>query len=795
MSASKSFIGKHLFTFGPYRLRARERVLEKDGRPIAIPEKTLDVLCVLLENRGQLVEKETLMRKVWPDTFVEDSNIAFQISTLRKLLDESANAPKFIATVPKRGYRFIAEVREELEPEPLFEMAVQEPGPPPDLPAFRPKRAPSSRWLIAGIGASGLALIVGVFVITGPPARSVTALTEKGTIVLSDFENKTGDAIFDGTLRQGLLVELEQSPFLSLLSEQRVRRTLSLMRQPAATRLTHDLAMAICQRTNSTLLVEGSIERVGQLYVLGLRAISCDAGSLVAAEQAKAQSKERVLDALSGMAARFRARVGENAATLQRHNTTLAEATTASAEALKAYSTGWTLHSTRGAGEAIPSLRHAVELDPEFAMAHAALGRMYADIDESDLSAESLRKAWDLREHASDRERFFIATNYLGLVTGNLEETRKLAKAWVQTYPRDALPHTLLSGLPNKVAGRYEEAASQARIAIQMDPDFGMSYYNLAVNNQYLERFDAAASALAAAQKRELDIEEFQMIEYDLAFLRHDTDGIEQMVARARQRPAPESWLANREAFRLAYAGRLRQAREISARAIAEAKQADERERAGLWEAGVAVREALTGNMPQARRSAAAALLFSNDREVAYGAGLALALAGDSAKAQMIVSDLQRRFPEDTSVRFTYLPVMQAQIEVNHHNPSEAIEVLKTAAATEMGVSRCPVDTLFGALYPIYFRGLALSALRRGAEAAAEFQKLIDHSGIVVSDPVGALAHLQLARAYRIANDTAKAKSAYEGFFQLWKDADAEIPLLRAARAEYKSLTRLTTTR
>jgi tetratricopeptide (TPR) repeat protein len=303
-----------------------------------------------------------------------------------------------------------------------------------------------------------------------------------------------------------------------------------------------------------------------------------------------------------------------------------------------------------------------------------------------------------------------------------------------------------------------------------------------------LQRLEAAASTVAEAAQRGLDIEELQMIEYDLAFLRHDDGAIERVVARARRRPGPVSWVANREAFRLAYSGRLRQARRISEQAVAEAEEAGEHERAGVWEAGVAVREAMTGNIPEARRSAAEAMKLSNDREVAYGAGLALAGAGDSARAQTIASDLQRKFPEDTSIRFTYVPVMRAQIELNRHKPSEAIEVLKLARATEMGVSRSPVNTLFGALYPVYFRALALATLGRGAEAAAEFQKIIEHSGLVVSDPVGVLAHVQLARAYRIAGDTANARVAYEEFFRLWKDADADIPLLRTARAEYETL-------
>ncbi len=766
--------GKHNLVFGRYRLRTGERVLERDGKPLAIADKTLEVLCALLENPGELVEKERLKQRVWPKTFVEDTNIAFQISTLRRLLEESANDPRFVETVPKRGYRFIGKVVEEPEA---------------DLPSVSVNTVMHSRRAWVGpvwIGAGTVLALCVVLIFTSSRSRSVTALTASGTLVLADFENKTGDPVFDGTLRQGLLVELEQSPFLSLLSEQRVQRTMRLMRQPAGAHLTHEAALGVCERTGSTLVLEGSIERLGDLYVLGLRASSCDADHLVDAEQAQARNREGVLDALSAMAVRFRKRVGETAATLQRHKVPLAEATTGSAEALQAYSAGWALHTTRGAGEAIPLLRHAVQLDPEFAMAHAALGRMYADIDESDRSAESLKKASDLKGHASDRERFFIEVNYQSLATGNLDEARKVAETWARTYPRDATPHALLSGLLNKSVGRYQEAAAEAHQAIQMDPDFGMSYYNLGVNNMYLQRFEAAADALAEAAKRGLDIDEFRMLAYDLAFLRNDTQTISKLVSETRQRLGMVSWLDNREAFRLAYGGRLRQARSVSEQAIAEAERANERERAGVWKAGMALREAMMGNRSFAKKSALEAMRLSNDREVAYGAGLALAVAGESMQARTIADSLQQEYPEDTTVRFTYVPVMRAQIELNRGRPAEAVEMLNQAAPSEMGVSRSPINTLFGALYPVYFRGVAMCALGRGAEAAAEFQRVIDHSGLVVTDPVGALAHLQLGRAYRVAGDRLKAKAAYEEFIQLWEGGDEDLGPLRAARLEFE---------
>jgi len=794
MSAFNSLRPNEILVFGRYRLRRRERVLEKDGAPLAIAEKTLDVLCALVESRGQIVERETLMRKVWPDTFVEDSNIAFQISTLRKLLDESANSPRFIATVPKRGYRFIAEVLEETETQ--TETVVDAPTGTPAGKAVpeansrliepRPERFFRQRWMWAAGGAI-TALAVLALMGTGTQ-RKFSVLAERGTVVLAEFENKTGDAVFDGTLRQGLLVALEQSPFLSILSERRLQRTLTLMRQPPTGRLTHEIAMSICERTGSAMVVEGSIERIGRLYVLGLRAWNCDGGGLVDAEQAKAGTKESVLDALSEMAVKFRRRVGEAAATLKQHNISLAEATTEFPEALNSYSMGWALHQARGAPDAIPLLKHAVEIDPQFAMAHAALGRMYADIDESDLAAQSLKTAWELKEHTSDRERFFIEVNYLSLVTGNLAEARSVADAWARTYPNDAVPHTLLSGLPNKAVARYEEAASQARRSIQIDPDFGMSYYNLAVNSLYLQRLDDAGAALAAAAGRGLEIDEFHMLAYDLAFLRGDTDGVEGIVARERARSLAANWIENREAFRLTYAGRLQEARRRCDQAVAAAEQAGQTERAAAWKAGEAVREAMAGNRPEARRSAAAAMQLSHNREVRYGSALALAMAADTATAQTIASGLEKEFPEDTSIRFSYVPVVRAQIELKRHNPAGALEVLKVTVPTEMGVSRSAAITLFGALYPIYFRGLALCDLGRGKEAVDEFRKIVGHSGLVVSDPVGALAHLQMARAYRIAGDRTSAKAAYEEFLRLWRNADANLELLRDARSEYALL-------
>jgi hypothetical protein len=517
---------------------------------------------------------------------------------------------------------------------------------------------------------------------------------------------------------------------------------------------------------------------------LDLQAKSCRTGEVLDHEQAQAAKKEDVLNALSLIAIRFRKRVGESLTTIQEHNTPLAEATTSSLEALEAYSAGWKLHTTSGAMTALPLVKRAVEIDPNFALAHATLGRQYADLDESDLSAASTTKAWQLKDRTSDREKFFIAATYEILATGNLEQARQICEAWAHTYPREALPHVMLSGNPNKAAGRYEQAAAEARKAIEFDPDFAMAYFNLGVNNVYLNRPEEAENAIRRAVGRGLDIDEFSMLQHDIAFLKGDPAGMEREASRARERSGAEAWISNKEAFALAYSGHLQQARILSQRAVDQAMQESQPERAGLWEAGESLREAFFEQAPEAKKRAAAALKLSNDRETKYGAALAFAVSGDSSRAQTLADDLEGRFPEDTVVRFSYLPVLQARIALNRGDSARAIEILQAATPYELGASR----GLFGALYPIYMRGEAHLAAHQGQGAATEFQRILDHRGIVGSDPIGALAHLQLGRALALSGDTIKAKSAYQDFLTLWKDADPNIPIFKQAKSEYAKL-------
>ncbi|HTS62947.1 MAG TPA: serine/threonine-protein kinase [Candidatus Acidoferrales bacterium] len=641
------------------------------------------------------------------------------------------------------------------------------------------KRWPAAVWIAAGaiaVGAGGYLAL-----------HRAPKLTDKDTIVLADFANTTGDAVFDDTLRQGLLVELGQSPFLRLISDQRLRSGLQLMGRPPDARLTPDVAREICERTGSTAVLEGSIAKLGSEYVLGLRAKDCRSGDLLDQEQAQAAKKEDVLNALSRMASSFRRRVGESLATVEKHSMPLAEATTPSLDALKAYSAAWGKHTGLGF-DALALYRRAIELDPGFALAYAGLGRLYGDINEAALSEQCTRKAYELRGRTSDREKFWITAAYDTQVTENLERAQQICRMWEQTYPRDSAPHDFLAGIIYPIFGKYEPAVEEARKAIELDPDSAIAYVLLAHRSRNLGRFQDAGDALGRAEARMQDFSEFLLQSYETAFVKRDWTAMESMEARAHNQPEAEEWVSQRRSAVLAYSGKVTEAGRVSRHAADLAGRAKNRESAALYGAEAAVWEALFGNSLDARLAANTVLKVSQGRAVEYGAALALAVAGDSPRAQALADDLAKRFPEDTSVQFSYLPSVRARIELNLGNPAKAIAALEPAIPNEMGMPRSAIHGNFGAMYPVYLRGEAYLAARRGADAAAEFQKILDHPGIVGSDPIGAMARLAAGRAWAMAGDKAKAKAAYQDFLSLWKQADPDVPVLKQARTEFAKL-------
>ncbi len=636
------------------------------------------------------------------------------------------------------------------------------------------------RWRVAVPAALAAVAVAtaGYFYFHQPPK-----LTDKDTIVLADFTNHTDDAVFDETLRQGMDVQLQESPFLSVVSGDRIRTTLALMGQKPDVGLTPEIAREVCERTGSAAVLDGSISKLGSQYVLGLRATNCRTGALLDQQQVQVKRKEDVIDAISQIAVKFRKRAGESLATVEKYSTPLAEAAT-SLEALRAYSLAGKVLDAKGHLASLPLYKRAVEIDPRFASAYAWLGRMYAGISEQSLAIENTAKAWQFRDRASDHERFFIDFSYYRVVKGDLEKAHQACELWAQTYPRDSQPHGFLSGSTSTALGRFEKAVEEGKKCIEMNPDTSITYSNIAEAYVDLERLADAKAVLERASARKLSIPEFNVIRYKIAFLEDDRTELARVAAAGYKRSPT---FCEREGPVLAFAGHLQPARAMSKRASELARQGGRLERAAQHEAGAALREAFFGNVAEARRYAAAALQLSNGRHVAYGAAVALALSGDSPQSQALADKLGERFPDDTSVKFSYLPVLRALLSLNRHHPAEAIEQLEAAAPYELAFQGGS-EGFNPSLYPVYARGLAFLEARKGTEAAAEFQKILSHRGIVGAEPIGAISRWRLGQAYALAGDTAKAKAAYQDFLSLWKDADPAIPVLKSAKEEIAKL-------
>jgi eukaryotic-like serine/threonine-protein kinase len=639
---------------------------------------------------------------------------------------------------------------------------------------------------VAGTTIVVMGLAVGGWLFFSRKAHA-HALTDKDTIVLADFTNSTGDPTFDGALRQGLSVQLEQSPFLSIISDQQVQQTLQMMGQKPDAKLTPEIARELCQRTASAAVLDGSIAQVGTPYLLTLKAVNCPSGESLASTEAQASDKNHVLDALGKTAAEIRNKLGESLSTVQKFNTPLEQATTPSIEALKAFSLGLQVHTTAGDAAAIPFYKHAIELDPNFALAYAWLGLSFNSLGELSKDVEFTRKAYELRDRTTEPEKYFITARFHKVVTGNLEKAEEALLLWIQAYPRSAVPHIYLAGAIYPVTGQYAKAVEHGKEAVRLSPNFSPSYALPIFDYIALNRFDEAKASYDQAIERKLNSGFFPLFLYQLAFLRNDSAGMAQQVALSAGKPPVEDWLLGLEADTAAYSGRLRSARELSRRAVDAAERSEEKEAAATYSAASGLREALFGYTDEARRLAALAMKYPAGHDVQYASALALAYAGDDRQAQALAYGLSKSFPESTIVQYNYLPTLRAKLALRNGNAAGALESLRAASRYELGQTTYSIYRST-ALFPVYVRGEAYLAAHQGSEAADEFQKILDHRGIVLNEPIGALAHLQLGRAYALQGDNAKAKDAYQDFFKLWKDADADIPILKQAKAEYAKL-------
>jgi DNA-binding winged helix-turn-helix (wHTH) protein/tetratricopeptide (TPR) repeat protein len=786
-------------TFQSFRLDPTNHCLWNGDARVRIPPKAFDVLRYLVENPERLVTQDELLEALWPDTFVNPEVLRKYILDVRRILGDRPDRPEFIETLPKRGYRFIAAVTDDGADDAVPANSAADTVAPTALPgkhstdSLATSSAYSLRWrILAGVLIVAVALGLGARVYF---ARRALGLTEKDSVVLADFVNSTDDPIFDDTLKTALNISLRQSPFLNVVPDGEMATTLQLMTRPVGTKLTPEVARELCQRAGSKAYIAGAIGSLGSEYVVGLKAVNCQSGDTLAAEQVTAASKEKVLDTLGGAATKLRSELGESLATVQKLDVPLEQATTSSLEALQAFSLGRNARNEKGSAPALPYFQRAIQLDPNFALAHWALGSDYFDLGELMRASEYTTKAFQLREHASERERLNIAAEYYREVTGELDKAVETYQEVIESYPRDFRAYGNW-GLVCSEQGKYEKAAEVTRQALRLAPDRLASYADLANFGLALQRFDEARQSIHGAQTRKLDSFVMHNALYALAFLASDSAAMVEEQKWFASQPEENFGLALASDTE-AYEGHLGKARELSKRAADSSIRADSKENGAIWQAIAAQREAAYGNATGARQSAAEALKMAPASQgVESEAALAFAMAGDTARAESLAQDLGKRFTLDTQIQSLWLPAIQGQLALNKKNPSAALNTLQTASAIELGQINFVAN--ISCLYPVYLRGEAYLAAGQGSAAAAEFQKILDHSGIVWNCWTGALAHLGVARADALQAKTSqgadadaarvRALAAYKDFLTLWKDADPDIPILKEAKAEYAKL-------
>ena len=641
-------------------------------------------------------------------------------------------------------------------------------------------------------------------------------LTSKDTIVLADFANSTGDPVFDDTLKQALSMTLLQSPFLNILSDDQVATTLKQMTRPSGTPLVPSVAREICQRSGSKAYIAGAIANLGNDYVLGLKAVNCQSGDTLAQQQVTAPAKEKVLDALSGAAANLRRELGESLTTEQKFDVPLEQVTTSSLAALKEYSLQYKAMREKGSVAALPHGLRAIELDPKFALAYWAVGGNYADIAEYGHARDYYGKAFEFRERASERERLLIAGYYYLDVTGELDKAAQIYQEWIESYPRDYVAYGSLA-MAESEQGLHEKALEANREFLRLSPDNVIGYVNLGAALLALQRNDEARQILAQAEARKLDELNIHLNIYAVDFLAADASGMARESSWLQSHPEYRSQGFSLESDTAAYSGQLRKARSLTAQAVDTATRANNKENAAMWQANAALREAAFGDPVEGRQDAAVALKLAPESEgVQIEATLALALSGDTPRAEALAKDLSARFPLDTQMQSLWLPIVGAQLALNQRNAPGAMDLLQTAKPLELAL--VPFTANGSCLYAAYVRGQAYLAMGQGESAAAEFQKILDHSGLVWNCSTGALARLGLARAYTLeaglararsagaaagappvqsqpssainSDALAKARAAYRDFFTLWKDADPAIPILLQAQQEFARLSK-----
>jgi DNA-binding winged helix-turn-helix (wHTH) protein/tetratricopeptide (TPR) repeat protein len=759
--------------FGVFEVDRQSGELRKQGVRVRLRDQAFQVLLLLLERPAEVVTREDLQRRLWPaDTFVDfDLGLNKAVNRLRETLGDSAESPRFIETLPKRGYRFIASVETgptRRQPDPLV--------PEPVLSAPVPVRSPLGAWWIL---AAALVVVAVAAASYERLSRRPRTAVEPARVVLADFDNRTGDAAFDDTLRQALAIDLEQSPAVRIVSDAEVSRTLRLMQRRADERITAAVARDVCRRTNGRAVLAGSLALLNSEYVLGLNAIDCESGETLAREQMRRSRKEEILAAVDDAAVDLRRKLGESNSSIQRfdkhvHNTL----TTSSLEAFEAYTSGERNVLRKGGWSAIPFFQRAIDLDPDFAYAHAAIGLVLGNIGDATRARAHTERAYELRDRVSEWERFLITAQYYERVTGQIEKIPPLCDLWIQAYPLDRTAHTLMARAYREL-GRYSPAFVENEQARRLGENHPLDVDAWVTTAMQLDRVPEATTVVRHAVEQTPDRLPFRRALHRLGFLTGDVNEMAAQVAWAMRTPGAEALFVD-QSDADAYVGRVAAARERLQRGVAAAAQNDVKGQAAVWLGVDAVREAMFGNVEEARRQARAALDFEDSWETRALAAMALACVGDAAQARELADKLNAERPLGTLVQNYWLRAIRAEIEIQAGNATGAVELLRAAEPYELADTRVP-------LLPAYLRGDAYLHAR-DRRAAAEFQKLLQHRGLVGPCALGVLAHVGLARAHARAGDTVNARREYESFLNLWAAADSTIPVLTQAKAEYHEM-------
>jgi eukaryotic-like serine/threonine-protein kinase len=784
--------------FGPFEVDPANERLRKSGTLLKLHPQPFNLLLLLLAQPGQVVTRKEIERRLWNGNILVDSEggINFCVKQLRAALGDNADRPKYVETLPRRGYRFIAPVTYSDSPEHVLQLPSPSasdasarsgqlapqlsPSPvivanPPSL-AIVPGRGTRSlrKAAIVALPLAAILLAAGFFY----ARHRAPKLTEKDTVVLGDFTNNTGEPVFDGALKQALTVGLNQSPFLNLLPDKKITETLRLMGRSPFDRVTPEIAEEICLRTGSQAYLNGTISRLGSAYLLDVNAVACNSGTLLASSQAQARNKEDVLKVLSRTTVSLRSKLGESLPSVEKYDVPI-EATTTSLEALQNMSIATRVGAAKSDAASLPFVQRALEYDPNFATAYAALARRYQNLDQPQLALENATKAFELRDHVSEREQFEIASIYFR-AKGDLENLTRTVELWKVTYPRDGGPHGRLC-INYQFLGQYEKARVECQEALRLDPAQLINYDNLAGIYMNMNRYDDAQRVCELALARHLACP----WKYFLAFVRGDSAGMAKELSAAMGQPDGEDLLLSAQSDTYFYYGQVALAREFSRRASESALRSGFRETAALWRIKSALCEAELGDRSAAKRGASEALQLSSGRFTRVLAAVALARVGDTMQSRKLVKQLEQSDPANTLLKIYWLPVIDAAVQLELGNPSNAFVSLQTAEPYDLAL---PSPNEIGTLYPVYLRGQAYLATRNGKAGTADFQKILHHQGITLNFVNGALARLGLARAYVLQGDTAKARAAYQDFFALWKDADPDIPILKQAKAEYAKL-------